>query len=145
MKRVSKEEMKAKIKKNKKKIIIISCLSAAAAGLAGYSAFKQAAIKKANDKYIQGCIDGAKMLECYNYENIKHDIMEKHYDQIFDEVFNQHKKVDITSRKNGHKLYFVGDDQKLDFVMHTIKHDQGIAAQVRLMLTAKPGDVVQNF
>ena len=144
MKRVNKEELKAKIKKNKKKIIIISCLSAVAAGIAGYSAIRTAMRIQANNRYVQGCIDSAKMLECYNYESIKQDVIEHEYDRIFDLVYNKDRKVDITCRKDGKRIFIVGDNQKMDFIKHCCK-DQGIAAQVHLMLTAKPGDVVQTF
>lgn len=141
---MKKEQIKEKFQKNKKKVIIISCLSAVAAGVAGYSAFRTALIQRGNNRYVQGCIDGAKMLECYNYEHIKHDVIENHYDQIFDTVFNKNQKMDVTCSKTGRRLYMVGDNQKIDFIKHCCK-DQGIAAQVRLILNAKPGDVVQTF
>ena len=95
--------------------------------------------------YGKGVRDSKLLLENFNYERMKQDIKKSDYDDTFNQIFGANAKITITENKTGRKVYYVGENQKLDFIKKCLEKHPDMKEHLRLMLNAQPGATVQTF
>ena len=127
-----------KAEKRRKILMYGGC---AAACLGGFISLKHLMIFC----YGKGVRDSKELLESFNYEKIKKDIRKADYDETFYQIFGCDKKIDITDTRTGKRVYYVGENQKLDFIKKCLEKHPDMKEHLRLMLNAQPGATVQTF
>lgn len=133
--RITKEEIKDKVKKNRKKIIIGGLLiSGAAIGAYVYG----------EKQFSKGAGTMKTILEGNNYKEIKKDVLDAHYREMFDDIFNKNLKRWVDEPKTGRHVNMVGCNQELDYLKHLLKSEE-MRNHAKVILGAKGGDVVQTF
>lgn len=133
--RITKEEIKDKVKKNRKKIIIGGLLiSGAAIGAYVYG----------EKQFSKGAGTMKTILEGNNYKEIKKDVLDEHYRAMFDDIFNKNLKRWVDEPKTGRHVNMVGCNQELDYLKHLLKSEE-MRNHAKVILGAKAGDVVQTF
>ncbi|MBR6529140.1 MAG: hypothetical protein IKT62_03795 [Firmicutes bacterium] len=136
--KVVKEQDPKKVAKRKKILLIAGVAGACVGGFCGLKSLMTIS-------YGKGVLDSKTLLENFNYEKVKHDIKKADYDDTFNQIFGANAKITITENKTGRKVYYVGENQKLDFIKSLLEKQPELKENVRLMVNAQPGDVVKNF
>lgn len=125
--------------KKRKKILAIAGVAAACVG--GYVGIKSLVTYS----YGKGVLDSKLLLENFNYEKMKNDIKRADYDETFYQIFGCNRKVDVTDTRTGNRIYYVGENQKLDFIKKCLEKNPDLKEHLRLMITAAPGATVETF
>ena len=137
MKRVQKdkESLKEKLWRNKGKLIVGGLLVAGAGvGIYAYG----------EKQFSKGASTMKTILEGNNYKEIKKDVLDEHYREMFDDIFNKNLKRWIDEPKTGRHVNIVGCNQELDYLKHLLKNEE-MRNHAKVILGAKAGDVVKTF
>ena len=127
MKRVSKEELKAKIKKNKKKLIFAGIMAGLGCGVAGYYGIKVYGRKQ----YMKATEEVTKAAYDISYEKMKRDMIDGFLNEKFNAI-DKGAKITIYDDIRGRKAFLVGEKQQLDFVNSCVDHVPEVKAHMQL-------------